>query len=102
MLSFRNWGREKAPLTRKQTRALGIEAEKIGIQPYQKISFMRKGKQQIQYRDATNGRFASIGEKAKAGRLSDAERARRASLRRAQREMKTREYTRKLAEKGKK
>lgn len=99
MLSFRNWGGEKAHLTRKQTRALGIESNKRGIQPYQKISFIRKGKQQIQYRDATNGRFASMGEKAKVGRLSDAERARRANLRRVEKEAKTREYTKKLAEK---
>jgi len=45
------------------------------------------------------GRFASMGEKAKVGRLSDAERARRANLRRVEKEAKTREYTKKLAEK---
>jgi len=100
MLSFRNWGKDKSPLTRKQTRALGIEAKKIGIQPYQKIGFTRNNKLITAWRNVTNGQFVSVGEKKeKAPRLSDAEIARKASLRKAQKEAKTREYTRKLAEK---
>lgn len=96
---FRNWSnRNGKPVTNRQNRALGREAQKHGIEPYLQVQYLRNNKRITAWRNVTNGQFASMGEKKEKTRLSESERARRVSLRKAQKEFKTREYSRNFKE----
>lgn len=56
--NFKGWGGVKAPMTNPQTRALGVEARKIGIENTSiQIRFMRNNKQQIRYKDVVTGKL---------------------------------------------
>jgi hypothetical protein len=56
MQEFKIWGGDRAPMTNKQTRALGVEARKLGIENTSiQIRFMRNNKQQIRYKDVVTG-----------------------------------------------
>ncbi len=100
---FRNWGnRHRKPVTNRQNRALGIEAQKHGIEPYLQIQYLRNGRRITAWKNVTNGRFVSTGAKVKPRGVSESEKDRRVSLRRAEKESATREYSKKLAEKKRK
>jgi hypothetical protein len=54
--NFREWGGDRAPMTKKQTHALGKEARKLGIENTSlEVRFMRNNKQQIRYKDVVTG-----------------------------------------------
>jgi hypothetical protein len=70
---FKNYAKDHAPMTNKQTRALGVEARKLGIENTSiQIRFMRNNKQQIRYKDVVtgiwtrpDGTYAKKGDKKK-------------------------------------
>jgi hypothetical protein len=55
--NFKGWGKEHAPMTNKQNRALAVEARGLGIKnvSYQIRYADRYGKQQIRYKDTITG-----------------------------------------------
>jgi hypothetical protein len=55
--SFKNYAKEKAPMTTKQNKALAVEARRMGIQnvSYQVRYNDRHGKQQVRYKDSISG-----------------------------------------------
>lgn len=103
---YQRWAGYHYKGTRRQKRFVVKIARREGIRGtlvMEELVFIRAKPRTI-HRDIMTGRFigrtGQTEAKAKTGRLSDAERARRVSLRGTQREAKTREYARKLA-KGK-
>jgi len=55
--NFKNYAKDHAPMTNKQTRALAVEARGIGIKnvSYQVRYKDRYGKQQVRYKDSISG-----------------------------------------------
>lgn len=65
ILSFKIWGADKAPLTRKQTKALAIEAKKRGVKDIKvKETFYNRFYKRIStvFRNPITGSFAPKGE----------------------------------------
>lgn len=57
---FQGWAKNKAPLTRKQEKALAVEGETIGITSHVKQEkYFRDGRIQTRYRDVVTGSFVS-------------------------------------------
>jgi hypothetical protein len=55
--NFKNYAKDKAPMTQKQTKALAVEARRMEIKnvSYQVRYTDRYGKQQIRYKDSISG-----------------------------------------------
>lgn len=63
LVSFAMWGRSKAPLTRKQTKALAVEAKERGIKGIKVAEvYTQKGVIKTRTRDPITGKFAPRGE----------------------------------------
>lgn len=56
--NFKNYAKDHAPMTNKQTRALGVEAQRMGIKnTSEQFRFIRNDKVQIRYRDVVTGKL---------------------------------------------